>query len=274
LLRSIGIEYALNHAKLFGFDPNDLPKRLSLALGSGTVTPLQMAQGYAVLANGGFKVEPYFIQKILNGRDEVLYEAKPLTVCSDCPQSANLNEEGKPIFPANAPTGVAPRVISPQNYFLMNSMMRDVIQHGTATKAKELGRKDIAGKTGTTNDQRDAWFNGFNRSHVAIVWVGFDSSSPLGSKEVGGMAALPAWIKYMREILKDVKEQPLEMPTNMAAIRIDPKTGNPAPPWQKNAIYEVFREEYAPEIPNFDASDSFATEGALPGGQEESSELF
>lgn len=274
LLRSIGLEYALNHAMLFGFDPDDLPKRLSLALGSGTVTPLQMAQGYAVLANGGFKVEPYFIQKIFNGRNETIFEAKQLQVCDDCPQTANLNEQGKPIYPANAPTGVAPRVISPQNYYLMNSMMRDVIQHGTATKAKELRRKDIAGKTGTTNDQRDAWFNGFNRSHVAIVWVGFDSSSPLGNKEVGGEAALPAWIKYMRAVLKGVKEQPLEMPTDMTAIRIDPKTGEPAPPWQKNAIYEMFRAEYAPEVPNFDTYDSFATEDPLPGNQNESSELF
>ena len=274
LLRSIGIEYALDHAKLFGFDPNDLPKRLSLALGSGTVTPLQMAQGYAVLANGGFKVEPYFIQKILNGKDETVFEAEALKVCDECPQSASLDEQGKPIYPANAAPGVAPRVISPQNYYLMNSMMRDVIQHGTATKAKELGRKDIAGKTGTTNDQRDAWFNGFNRSHVAIAWVGFDSSAPLGNKEVGGMAALPAWIKYMRSVLKNTKEEPLEMPADMVAIRIDPKTGNPAPPWQKNAIYEVFRAENAPEIPNFDSSDSFATDGTLPGNQGESSELF
>ncbi len=274
LLRSIGIEYALNHAKLFGFDPNDLPKSLSLALGSGTVTPLQMAEGYAVLANGGFKVEPYFIQKILNGRDETIFEAQPLQVCTDCPQSANLDEQGKPIYPAHAASGVAPRVISPQNYYLMNSMMRDVVQHGTATKAKKLGRKDIAGKTGTTNDQRDAWFNGFNRSHVAIVWVGFDSSSPLGNNEVGGKAALPAWIKYMQRVLQGSEEEPLEMPADMVAIRIDPKTGNPAPPWQKDAIYEVFRAEYAPEVPNFDAADSFATEGSLPASQGESKELF
>ncbi len=274
LLRSIGIEYALNHAQLFGFDPNDLPKSLSLALGSGTVTPLQMAEGYAVLANGGFKVKPYFIQKILNGRDETIFAAQPLQVCAECPQSANLDEQGKPIYPAHASSGVAPRVISPQNYYLMNSMMRDVVQHGTATKAKKLGRKDIAGKTGTTNDQRDAWFNGFNRSHVAIVWVGFDSSSPLGNNEVGGKAALPAWIKYMQRVLQGSEEEPLEMPADMVAIRIDPKTGNPAPPWQKDAIYEVFRAEYAPEVPNFDAADSFATEGSLPESQGESKELF
>ena len=271
LLRSMGMEHALNHAKLFGFDPNDLPKKLSLALGSGTVTPLQMAKGYAVLANGGFRVEPYFISKIINGRRETVFEAQPLKVCEECPQTAALNEQGKPIYPAKAPPGVAPQVISPQNYFLMNSMMRDVIQRGTATKAKVLGRKDIAGKTGTTNDQRDAWFNGFNRTQVAIVWVGFDSSAPLGHKEVGGEAALPAWIKYMQEVLKDVDEQALDMPADMVNILIDSKTGQPAPPWQKNAINEQFRTEYAPDVPNFEGPDAF---DRLPVDSEGSDELF
>ncbi len=271
LLRSMGMEHALNHAKLFGFDPDDLPKKLSLALGSGTVTPLQMAKGYAILANGGFRVEPYFIQKIIDGRQETIFEAQPLRVCVECPQSATLNDQGKPIYPANASPGVAPRVISPQNYFLMNSMMRDVIQHGTATKAKILGRKDIAGKTGTTNDQRDAWFNGFNRNHVAVVWVGFDSSAPLGHKEVGGEAALPAWIKYMQVVLKGTKEQPLDMPTDMTAILIDPKSGRPAPPWQKDAITEYFRTEYAPDVPNFDNPDVFSR---LPENREDAKELF
>ncbi len=274
LLRSMGMEHALNHAKLFGFDPSDLPQKLSLALGSGTVTPLQMAQGYAILANGGFKVEPYFIEKIIDGRQETVFEAQPLRVCMECPQSATLDEQGKAIYPTQAPPGVAPRVISPQNYFLMNSMMRDVIQHGTATKAKVLGRQDIAGKTGTTNDQRDAWFNGFNRNHVAIVWVGFDSSAPLGHKEVGGEAALPAWIKYMAVVLKGEEEQPLEMPADMVTVLIDPKTGKPAPPWQKDAINEFFRAEYAPEVPDFDEPNGFPQNGILPGSQDDAKELF
>jgi penicillin-binding protein 1A len=274
LLRSMGMEHALNHARLFGFDPDDLPKKLSLALGSGTVTPLQMAKGYAILANGGFKVEPYFIEKIIDGKRQTVFAAEPLRVCTECPQTVTLDEQGKPKYPAKAQPGIAPRVISPQNYYLMNSMMRDVIQHGTATKAKSLGRKDIAGKTGTTNEQRDAWFNGFNRTQVASVWVGFDSSAPLGHKEVGGEAALPAWIKYMETVLKDVEEQPLEMPADMVAIRIDRKTGMPAPPWQKDAIYEVFRAENAPEVPNFDETRNFPTDGALPGSREEPNELF
>lgn len=271
LLRSMGIEHALNHATLFGFDPNDLPHKLSLALGSGTVSPMQMAKGYAVLANGGFRVEPYLIEKIEDGRRDLVFEAQPLRVCPECPQTATLDEQGKPVYPAQAQPGVAPRVISPQNYFLMNSMMRDVIQRGTATKAKVLGRMDIAGKTGTTNDQRDAWFNGFNRSIVAIVWVGFDSSAPLGNKEVGGEAALPAWIEYMRVVLKDVKEQPLEMPADMVSILIDPETGNPAPPWQKNAINEFFRTDEAPDVPDFQDP---ATLGRLPENSDDVKELF
>ncbi len=271
LLRSMGMDHALNHIKLFGFDPNELPKKLSLALGSGTVTPLQMAKGYAILANGGFRVEPYFIQRIIDGKQETVFEAQPLHACVECPQSVALNEQGKPTYPTEAPPGVAPRVISPQNYFLMNSMMRDVIQHGTATKAKLLGRTDIAGKTGTTNDQRDAWFNGFNRNHVAIVWVGFDSSAPLGHKEVGGEAALPAWIKYMQVVLRGVAEQPLEMPADMVTILIDPKTGQPAPPWQKDAINEYFRTEYAPDVPDFENPDTLRR---LPENSEDTKELF
>jgi penicillin-binding protein 1A len=270
----MGMEHALNHAKLFGFDPNNLPKKLSLALGSGTVTPLQMAKGYAVLANGGFRVEPYFIEKIIDGKRQTVFEAQPLRVCPECPQTVTLDEKGKPIYPAKAQPGVAPRVISPQNFYLMNSMMRDVIQHGTATKAKSLGRKDIAGKTGTTNEQRDAWFNGFHRTHVATVWVGFDSSAPLGHKEVGGEAALPAWIKYMQKTLKGIDEQPLQMPADMVAIRIDPKTGSPAPPWQKDAVYEFFRAENAPEVPNFDETPNIPSDGNLPGNLEDSNELF
>ncbi len=274
LLRAMGVEHALKHAQLFGFDPNTLPKNLSLALGSGTVTPLQMAKSYAILANGGFRVEPYFITRIENSKREIVFEAQPDRVCPTCPQTATLNEDGKPIYPAKAQPGVAPRVISPQNHYLMNSMMRDVIQSGTATKAKVLGRRDIAGKTGTTNDQRDAWFNGFNHSLVAITWVGFDTSAPLGNKEVGGEAALPAWIAFMQEALKGVEEQPLEMPADMIALRIDPKSGEPAPQGQTDAIYEIFRAETAPEIPITDEVEIFGGDNQPPGSTEQPKELF
>lgn len=244
LLRSMGIEHALEHAKKFGFNPDDLPHNLSLALGSGAVTPLQMASAYAILANGGFRVEPYFISRIERDNGELIFQATPVTVCDGCTEE---NSAGLPI---------APRVISPQNHYLMNSMMRDVISRGTAIKARSLGRSDLAGKTGTTNDQRDAWFNGFNRSLVAITWVGFDSSKPLGRGEVGGRAALPAWIEFMRTALNDVPEQPLKVPTGMVTVRIDPKTGKRASVDQDDAIFEVFRSENAPRESSSEAASN------------------
>ncbi|WP_273440262.1 penicillin-binding protein 1A [Sedimenticola selenatireducens] len=244
LLRSMGIEHALEHAKKFGFNPDDLPHNLSLALGSGAVTPLQMASAYAILANGGFRVEPYFISRIERDNGELIFQATPVTVCDGCTEE---NSAGLPI---------APRVISPQNHYLMNSMMRDVISRGTAIKARSLGRSDLAGKTGTTNDQRDAWFNGFNRSLVAITWVGFDSSKPLGRGEVGGRAALPAWIEFMQTALNDVPEQPLKVPTGMVTVRIDPKTGKRASVDQDDAIFEVFRSENAPRESSSEAASN------------------
>jgi penicillin-binding protein 1A len=235
LLRSMGIAHALEHAKKFGFNPANLPHNLSLALGSGAVTPLQMASAYAILANGGFRIEPYFITRIERDNGELIFQATPVTVCDDCTAASNND------------LPLAERVISPQNHYLMNSMMRDVITQGTAVKARTLGRTDLAGKTGTTNDQRDAWFNGFNRSLVAITWVGLDSSKPLGRGEVGGRAALPAWIEFMGSALKDIPEQPLKVPTGMVTVRIDPQTGKRASVDQPDAIFEVFRSENAPK---------------------------
>jgi len=249
LLRSMGIEHALTHAARFGFNPDDLPHNLSLALGSAAVTPLQMASAYAILANGGFRIEPYFIERIDDDSGETLFQAEPATVCREEP--CNRDDSPRP---------TAERVISPQNHYLMNSMMRDVITHGTARKARELGRQDLAGKTGTTNDQRDAWFNGFHPSLVAISWVGFDSSQPLGRGEVGGRAALPAWITFMREALKGVPDSPLKLPPGMVTVRIDPKTGKRASVDQADAIFEVFRTENAPQ-----AADDGPAERATAG---------
>jgi penicillin-binding protein 1A len=252
LLRAMGIEHALKHVARFGFNPDQLPHNLSLALGSATVTPLQMAAGYAILANGGYRVEPYFILRTEDSHHQTLYQANPPRVCENCPEAGTGGEEtGEPdIQPdserPDAPP-IAPRVISPQNDYLMNSMMRDVITRGTARKARALGRKDLAGKTGTTNDQKDAWFNGFNRSLVAITWVGFDSAKPLGRGEVGGRAALPAWMAYMEEALGGVKEIPLKMPPGIITVRINPTTGERAGSGEKDAIFEVFRREYAPK---------------------------
>ncbi|MEJ2212733.1 MAG: penicillin-binding protein 1A [Gammaproteobacteria bacterium] len=257
LLRSMGVQKALDHIENFGFNRDELPQNLSLALGSANVTPMQMARGYSVLANGGFLIEPYLIDKITQNNDEVIYQAKPKTVCLECedlagitlnaPQMQENAEAASETNSKNEPNPVAPRVISKENRYIMYSMMQDVIERGTARRARVLGRKDLAGKTGTTNDQRDAWFNGYNQSIVAVSWVGFDNNSKLGRGEVGGKAALPAWIHYMKKALQNYpKDTPPTMPEGMVTMRIDPKTGLLASPSQKDAIFEVFRADHAP----------------------------
>jgi len=265
-----GIEHAVEHASRFGFDREELPRNLSLALGSGAVTPLDMARGYAVLANGGYLVEPYLVAHVTNDQGDEVYAARPPTVCPEC-EAAPVAGEGAPedgeatiaAAPApvlatdlDAPPPPAPRVISPENRYLMYSMMQDVIRAGTATRARSLGRNDLAGKTGTTNDQRDAWFNGYNQSLVAVVWVGFDSNTKLGRGEVGGRAALPAWIEYMETALEDVPDLTPEMPESMVTVLIDPESGRAASAGQPGAIEEIFR---ADEIPQMSAATAAAS---------------
>ncbi len=237
LLRTMGVENALSHIAKFGFDTEQLPHNLSLALGSANVTPWQMATAYTVLANGGFQVDPYFIERIEVDGEGTVYQAKPKTVCANCDPGNDTGPNGNP---------VAARVIDARNRYLMYSMMQDVIRQGTATKARALGRKDIAGKTGTTNDQRDAWFNGFNEHLVANVWVGFDDNSKLGRGEVGGKAALPAWIDFMRVALADLPDREPEQPSGIVSARIDPRTGARASAATSDAIFELFRAENTP----------------------------
>ncbi|NOU22522.1 MAG: penicillin-binding protein 1A, partial [Methyloglobulus sp.] len=191
LLKEMGIDKGIATGLRFGFTKEQLPPGLSLALGSGHASPLQMARMYAVFANGGFLVDPYFIERVESHEGKVIFQANPKTACPSCSKT----EETQPSH--------APRIISPGINFVMNSLMRDVIKLGTATDARVLGRSDLAGKTGTTNDQRDAWFNGFTPTHVASAWVGFDNFKPLGHYETGGVAALPMWIEYMRTALKN-----------------------------------------------------------------------
>jgi penicillin-binding protein 1A len=150
--------------------------------------------------------------------------------------------------------------------YLMVSMMRDVILHGTGRRALSLGRRDLAGKTGTTNDQHDAWFNGYNDGLVAVSWVGFDRNLPLGSRETGSRAALPMWMAFMAEALKGVPEQPLEMPPGLVTIKIDPDTGEPAGAGQTNAVFEVFREENVPRRSTTPGKALPLPNGAAEGG--------
>jgi len=265
LLHSIGIPYALEHIQKFGFDINQLPHNLSLSLGSAEITPWEMARGYSVFANGGFLIDPYFIDEIKTYGDEVIFQSTPLTVCHECIDNEeehsideeNLNEshnesEGEITNPiieeqANTETLYAPRVVSAQNIWIMNSMTRDVIKYGTGRRALQLNRTDLSGKTGTTNDQHDAWFSGFNSNIVTISWVGFDKFQPLGSRETGARAALPMWIDYMRVALDGMPESIMERPKGLVNVRIDPVSGQLANASNPDAIFEVFRIEHAPK---------------------------
>ena len=266
LLRNIGIETVLDYASRFGFDPDRLPHNLSLALGSANVTPQQMARAYAVLANGGFLVEPYLIERI-DQNGENVFQAQPVSACPECPYDRENDT-----LPLAGGEGQATRIISPQNRYLMYSMLQDVVQRGTAVRAKVLQREDIAGKTGTTNDQRDAWFNGFNQSVVTNVWVGFDDNGKLGRGEVGGKAALPAWIDYMRVVLEDTPDVSPEMPEGMVTARINPDTGQAAASDDPNAILEIFQEGTEPLPPML--SNGAAAPGVAPGGSVQPLDLF
>jgi len=235
LLRKLGISKVIATAERFGLQPEQLPRSLSLALGSGYANPLQMARIYAVFANGGFLIEPYLIDRVETSNGDILYQAFPKIACPSCNENHDSGDE------------YAPRIISPQINFLMNSLLRDVVQRGTATKAKKLGRKDLAGKTGTTNQQRDAWFNGFLTATItATAWVGFDDSRPLGKRETGGKAALPMWIYFMQKALQNIPEQPLTPPEDIIQAYIDPASGLLAAPGSKSGIWEYFQKGLAP----------------------------
>jgi penicillin-binding protein 1A len=213
LLRDVGIEYVRDYARRFGFESDRLPKNLSLALGSGTMKPIEMAVGFATFANGGYRVESHLIGEI-NG-----------------PDGENLYSADYPVVPAllSADTRndrpLAERVLSEEVAYLIRTMLRDVVRRGTARKAQSLGRDDLGGKTGTTNDQIDAWFNGFNDQVVATAWVGFDKLQPLGRKEVGGVAALPMWIRFMETALEGLPEAEFKQPEGIVTARIDVKSG-------------------------------------------------
>lgn len=265
LLREVGIPYAKDYISQFGFDPADLPGNLSMALGSASLKPISIARGYAVFANGGYLVDPYFIDKVIDDRGSVIIAAGPKVVCIDCdPEEKELEEpveKDEPSFrplqldseelavveqeatsPADviATSSAAPRVISEQNAYLVRSMMMDVVRRGTGKKAMQLGRNDLAGKTGTSNEQRDAWFSGYNNEIVTSVWVGFDNLDPLGRYEVGGKAAIPIWLDFMRVALEGVPDVVPKIPEGVTQARIDPVTGLLARANNPDAIMEVF----------------------------------
>jgi penicillin-binding protein 1A len=274
LLDAIGVRYAREYVTRFGIPLDQVPDNLSMALGTASVSPLMMARGFAVFANGGFLVDPYFIQAIDDRDGKEIYAANPVVACRRCPErlaedaraasaqpAADKGDVAKtaalsPIAsaqaaPAAAPEpgkpNLAPRVIDARTAYLIGSLLHDVIRRGTGHDAMVLKRNDLAGKTGSTNDHRDAWFTGYNDAVVASTWVGFDDFSSLGRSngvgEFGAQAALPMWISFMREVLKGVPEKPFDMPPGVATARIDPDTGQLAPSGAEHSMLEVFKAE-------------------------------
>jgi penicillin-binding protein 1A len=219
LLNRTGLDSARRFIQRFGFDVDQLHIGLSMALGTVEVSPLQMAGAYAVFANGGFRVIPHVISRIETNAGEVVYQANPGRACSACWARYNRRADDDPEFKRDG-APLAERVIDPRIAYQMTSMMQDVIRHGTGRRARGLNRKDIAGKTGTTNDVRDSWFCGFQKDYVAVAWIGFDDYRPLGKRETGGEAAVAVWVDFMREALKNTPEAGLDPPEHMVEIRV------------------------------------------------------
>jgi len=304
LLYNTGVMNAVRHLEPFGFGESALPRNGSLALGGGNASPLEMAQGYATFANGGFAVKPYVIDTISGPDGQMLYRAEPFIVCRECEAAtdaepvlvdvadpdeldetvslelmADVGETFRPdaslapeLF---ADIKAAPRVITAQNAYLIQDMMRDVISRGTGRRARVLERSDLSGKTGTSNDRRDAWFGGFNGDLVSVVWVGYDDDLPLGPGEEGSRTALPIWIEFNRIALRGAPLHQLAVPEGIVSVRISKKTGCPASAVDPSydVMFEVFREGHVPVCELADVViDPFNDPSALD--EEEPEELF
>jgi penicillin-binding protein 1A len=286
VLQAIGMGPAIAYTERFGFERSSLPRNLTLSLGTMSATPLQVATGYAVFANGGHRVQPWFIERIEDPQGRVVFQAAPRRVAPECDppepsglssadgSSASADTTTAPAPSAEAaatvggrqagdaegtaaalalPAGctlpttqVAPRVISARNAWLMTDMLREVITRGTGRRALALGRRDVAGKTGTTNEARDTWFNGYNAALVASVWVGFDQSRPLGEGEEGSRTAVPIWTDFMAGALQGVPDRPWPMPAGLVQVRISPFTGEIASADDPDAIFETFMADRLP----------------------------
>ena len=275
LMREMGGSYALNYMPRFGFDKSQLPDNLTLALGTGAVSPLQLATSYSTFANGGFRVTSYYIERIEEPSGKVLQQAKPLLACYQCARGAKADaamfqdedmppalkailgadklHDGRTTLPG---TQLAPQAIRPQVAYLLADMMADVIKRGTGRRALSLNRPDIAGKTGTTNDHLDAWFAGFNGDIVATVWVGFDQEHSLGDGEEGSRVALPTWVYFMHEALDGAPKHAAPMPDGLVTVRISPATGLLASADNPNGIMETFIEGNLPQAESYDGSSN------------------
>ncbi|MEO5596921.1 MAG: penicillin-binding protein 1A, partial [Lysobacteraceae bacterium] len=291
LLDAIGVDFAWHYVQAFGFSPQSIPQNLSMSLGTASVPPLAIARGYAVFTNGGYLIQPYFIDRVLDRDGITIARAHPARACDNCVERAqqetvastvvdgfDLGLAGDALLaPAPADSAVANgagttaevlppaplpeikpydpdfvgppsvfpanRAIDGRNAFLIESLMKDVIKRGTGMAAKVLDREDIGGKTGTTNDHRDAWFSGFGGHLVTTVWVGMDDFSTLGHGEYGARAALPIWVDYMRAALKDVPLRAIEPPPGVVTVSIDRGSGRLLPDGTPGAMTEFFKSE-------------------------------
>jgi penicillin-binding protein 1A len=279
LMRAIGGDYVWNYVTRFGFDKSQLPNDLTLALGTAELSPLQVAIGYSTFANGGFKVSAYYIDRVEDSSGKVLLQANPAVACPECGRAtdpaaakgaagaarlAELDEaphDGKTTIPEK---NLAPQIIRPQIAYLLADMMADVIRRGTGVRARSLNREDIAGKTGTTNDAHDTWFNGFNGDLMTTVWVGFDQDRSLGEGEQGGRTAIPAWTYFMHEALAGAPRHGVPVPDGIVAARISPETGLLASSDNPNGIMEKFIEGNLPKSELYEGPDKNPNEGDKP----------
>jgi penicillin-binding protein 1A len=271
LMRAIGLDYAWNYVTRFGFDKSQLPDDLTLALGTAELSPLQVAIGYSTFANGGFKVSSYYIDRVEDAAGKVLQQADPVVACPQCGRAsaplqskgerggrAGLMDEaphdGKTLIP---PKNLAPQIIKPQIAYLLADMMADVIRRGTGQRARTLNRDDIAGKTGTSSDFHDAWFNGFNGDIVTTVWTGFDADRSLGGNDdQAAHVAVPTWTYFMHEALAGTSRHPVPIPEGIVSVRISPQTGLLASSDNPNGIMEKFIEGNLPKSEVYEGSNT------------------
>jgi penicillin-binding protein 1A len=300
LLSRTGVGRTIRYISNIGIPSSKLNRDLSLALGSSGLTPYEMASAYNSLANGGFRVSPHFLLTIQDNEGVTLFEHQSELVCEPCSDSIQKHKEVLKKYTAKNPNGpfldvnalpvndddlplsledftaqfppLATRVMDSRVNYLMYTMLKDVIKRGTGKRALALKRNDLAGKTGTTNDQKDAWFSGYNNKLVANVWVGFDSPRTLGRNAFGSNTALPIWVDFMATALEGIEDAPIKRPDGLVSVRIDPDTGNRAYSGQNNAIFETFRVENVPKqieqapttISEFESIDDLPNENYLP----------
>lgn len=301
LLRAIGIPYTLDYLSKFGINTEKFPKSLSLALGAGTITPIEMLNAYSIIANGGYQVKPYVIERIEDNHGQVIFQQRTPFLCLDSKSDETIDEENidaattqetivePTIMQQSLPLDIeevqlpndtchfvaednkthyaAPLVIDPRNRFVTLSMLQEVIKSGTGRRALALGRNDLAGKTGTTNDYVDAWFSGFNNDVATTVWVGFDDPQTLGKGEAGTRAALPVWVDYMRTALQGIPESEYKIPNGVVSKFIDKKTGKEVD--SELALNSI--EEYFIEDTNSDVEEALAKLEELESTQDDSS---